>query len=120
MALHDVIFFKGVREGIDVEVALQWTDAVHETIFTYANNIHTVEGGTHLSGLRSALTRTLNTYATKNNLFKNKDMRLEGDDTREGLVAIISVKIARAAVRGPDQDQARQLRGRRDGRGAGQ
>jgi DNA gyrase subunit B len=94
VALHDVIFFKGVREGIDVEVALQWTDAFHETIFAYANNIHTVEGGTHLSGLKSALTRTLNSYATKNNLFaKNKDLRLEGDDTREGLVAIVSVKI---------------------------
>jgi DNA gyrase subunit B len=93
-ALHNVIFFKGMREGIDVEVALQWTDAFHETIFAYANNIHTVEGGTHLSGLKSALTRTLNSYATKNNLFaKNKDLRLEGDDTREGLVAVVSVKI---------------------------
>src|SRR5216683_2884863 len=92
-ALHDVIFFKGVRDEIDVEVALQWTDAVHEVVFTYANNIHTGEGGTHLSGLKSALTRTINIYATKNNLFKNKDMRLEGDDTREGLAAIVSVKL---------------------------
>ena len=92
-ALHDVIFFKGVRDEIDVEVALQWTDAVHEVIFTYANNIHTGEGGTHLSGLKSALTRTINTYAAKNNLFKNKDMRLEGDDTREGLAAIVSIKL---------------------------
>src|ERR1700693_5954286 len=92
-ALHDVIFFKGVREGVDVEVALQWTDAIHEVIFTYANNIHTAEGGTHLSGLKGALTRTINFYATKNNLFKNKEMRLEGDDTREGLVSIISVKL---------------------------
>jgi DNA gyrase subunit B len=74
-------------------VALQWTDAVHEAIFAYANNIHTMEGGTHLSGLKSALTRTLNTYAVKNNLFKNKEMRLEGDDTREGLVAVVSVKL---------------------------
>ncbi len=93
-ALHDVIFFKGVRDGDEIEVALQWTDAFHETLFSYANNIHTVEGGTHLSGLKSALTRTLNTYGTKNNLFnKNKDLRLEGDDTREGLVAIVSVKL---------------------------
>jgi DNA gyrase subunit B len=92
-ALHDVIFFKGVREGVDVEVALQWTDAIHEVIFTYANNIHTAEGGTHLSGLKGALTRTINNYATKNNLFKNKDMRLEGEDTREGLAAIVSIKI---------------------------
>jgi DNA gyrase subunit B len=92
-ALHDVIFFKGVREGDDIEVALQWTDAVHEAIFSYANNIHTIEGGTHLSGLKSALTRTLNSYASKNNLFKNKETRLEGDDTREGLVAVVSVKL---------------------------
>src|SRR6266446_7446481 len=91
--LHDPIFFKGVRDGVDVEVALQWTDAVREVIFTYANNIHTIEGGTHLSGLKSALTRTINFYATKNNLFKNKEMRLEGDDTREGLIAIVSVKL---------------------------
>jgi len=92
-ALHEVIFFKGVRDGDDIEVALQWTDAVHEAIFSYANNIHTVEGGTHLSGLKSALTRTLNNYAAKNNLFKNKEMRLEGDDTREGLIAVVSVKL---------------------------
>ncbi|HEX4210999.1 MAG TPA: DNA gyrase subunit B, partial [Candidatus Binataceae bacterium] len=91
--LHKVIFIKGVREGIDIEVASQWTDAVHETIFAYANNIHTVEGGTHLSGLKSALTRTLNNYASRNNLFKNKEMRLEGDDTREGLVTVVSVKL---------------------------
>src|SRR5208283_1270546 len=92
-ALHPVIFFKGVRDGVDVEVALQWTDAIHEVIFTYANNIHTAEGGTHLSGLKGALTRTINNYATKNNLFKNKETRLEGDDTREGLAAIVSIKI---------------------------
>jgi DNA gyrase subunit B len=91
--LHDVIFFKGVREGVDIECALQWTDAIHEVIFTYANNIHTIEGGTHLSGLKAALTRTLNFYAQKNNLFKTKETRLEGDDTREGLVAIVSVKL---------------------------
>jgi DNA gyrase subunit B len=93
--LHDVIFFEGVRDGIDIEVALQWTDAIHEIIFTYANNIHTVEGGTHLSGLKSALTRTLNNYGQKNNLFKSKDkdLRLEGDDTREGVVVIVSVKL---------------------------
>jgi DNA gyrase subunit B len=91
--LHKVILVKGVREGIDIEVALQWTDAVHETVFAYANNIHTMEGGTHLSGLKSALTRTLNNYASRNNLFKNKEMRLEGDDTREGLVTVVSVKL---------------------------
>ncbi len=99
-AIHDVIFFKGVRDGVNVEVALQWTDAIHEVIFTYANNIHTAEGGTHLSGLKSALTRTINNYATKNNLFKNKEMRLEGDDTREGLAAIVSIKIGEPQFEG--------------------
>ncbi len=99
-AIGDVIFFKGSREGTEVEVALQWTDAVHETIFTYANNIHTAEGGTHLSGLKSALTRTLNNYGTKNNLFKSKDMHLEGDDTREGLTAVVSVKIGEPQFEG--------------------
>ncbi len=98
--LHDVIGFKGVREGVDIDCALQWTDAVHETLFSYANNIHTIEGGTHLSGLKSALTRTINAYAAKNNLFKNKDMRLEGDDTREGLTAIISVKLGEPQFEG--------------------
>jgi DNA gyrase subunit B len=92
--LHDVISLKGVRgESVDIEVALQWTDAFHESNFSYANNIHTIEGGTHLSGLKSALTRTINFYAQKNNLFKNKEMRLEGEDAREGLVSIISVKL---------------------------
>jgi DNA gyrase subunit B len=91
--LHDVIYFRGARDNVDVECALQWTDAVHETVLSYANNIHTIEGGTHLSGLKSALTRTLNNYATKNNLFKNKEMRFEGDDTREGLTVIVSVKL---------------------------
>ncbi len=99
-SLHDAIFFKGMRDNVDIECALRWTDAIRETIFTYANNIHTIEGGTHLSGFKSALTRTLNSYASKNNLFKSKDMRLEGDDTREGLTAIISVKIAEPQFEG--------------------
>jgi len=98
--LHDVIHFHAVRDAIDVDCALQWTDAVHESVFSYANNIHTTEGGTHISGLRSALTRTINTYAAKNNLIKNKDLRLEGEDTREGLTAIISIKIAEPQFEG--------------------
>ena len=91
--LHQVIRVHDQRDSVDIDIALQWTDAFHESNFAYANNIHTVEGGTHLSGLRSALTRTINTYAQKNNLFKNKDMRLEGEDVREGLVSVISVKL---------------------------
>src|SRR5579884_1002757 len=99
-ALHDVIHFHTMRDGIDVDCALQWTDAVHESVFSYANNIHTIEGGTHVSGLRSALTRTINTYAAKNNLIKNKDLRLEGEDTREGLTSIISIKIGEPQFEG--------------------
>src|SRR5579875_3425916 len=99
-ALHDVIHFHTTRDGIDVDCALQWTDAVHESVFSYANNIHTIEGGTHVSGLRSALTRTINTYAAKNNLIKNKDLRLEGEDTREGLTSIISIKIGEPQFEG--------------------
>ena len=92
-SLHDTIYFKGSKDGIETEIALLWTDSLHEVTFSYANNIHTIEGGTHLSGLKSALTRTLNFYAQKNGLFKTKETRLEGDDTREGLVAIVSLKI---------------------------
>jgi DNA gyrase subunit B len=92
-AFHKAVAFKGVRDKVEIDCALQWTDAVHETVFSYANNIHTMEGGTHLSGLRAALTRTINTYAANNNLLKNKELRLEGEDVREGLTAIISVKL---------------------------
>src|SRR5205085_11390119 len=85
--------FQGVREGIDLEIALQYNDSYQEQIFTFANNINTHEGGTHLVGFKSALTRTLNNYAESNNLFKEVKENLSGDDVREGLVAVISVKL---------------------------
>ena len=88
------IFMKGEKEGIDVEIALQWNDGYSELIFSFANNINTHEGGTHLSGFRSALTRTFNSYALKSNLAKDlKDATIGGDDIREGLTGVISVKI---------------------------
>jgi|CXWL01.1.fsa_nt_gi DNA gyrase subunit B len=88
------IFMKGERDGIDAEIALQWNDSYTELVFSFANNINTHEGGTHLSGLKAALTRTINTYATKNNLAKDlKDANISGDDIREGLTGVISVKI---------------------------
>jgi DNA gyrase subunit B len=87
------IFMRGDRDGIDVEVALQWNDGYSETLYSFANNINTHEGGTHLSGFRSALTRTINNYATKNNLAKDLSESIAGDDIREGLTAVISVKI---------------------------
>jgi DNA gyrase subunit B len=95
------IFMKGEREGIDAEIALQWNDAYTELVFSFANNINTHEGGTHLSGFRSALTRTINAYAVKNNLAKDlKDASISGDDIREGLTGVISVKIPRPQFEG--------------------
>src|SRR5579871_5130707 len=92
--LHDkVIYFEGVREGIDLQIAMQYNDAYQEQIFTFANNINTHEGGTHMIGFKSALTRSLNSYSVANNLFKEVKENLSGDDVREGLVAVISVKL---------------------------
>lgn len=92
--LHpDPIYLQGERDGVAVEVALQYNDGYQETLFTYANNIKTDEGGTHLVGFRSALTRTINNYATRNNLLKNVKFNVSGDDTREGIAAIVSVKV---------------------------
>ena len=88
------IFMKGNKEGVDAEIALQWNNGYSELTFSFANNINTHEGGTHLSGFRSALTRTINSYAVKNNLAKDlKDASIGGDDIREGLTGVISVKI---------------------------
>ncbi len=95
------IYMHGEREGIDVEIALQWNDGYAETVYSFANNINTHEGGTHLSGFRSALTRTINYYASKNNLTKDlKDASIGGDDIREGLIAVVSVKIPRPQFEG--------------------
>src|SRR3954452_5277464 len=87
------IYMRGEREGIDAEIALQWNDTYTETIYAFANNINTHEGGTHLSGFKAALTRTINAYATKNNLAKDLKESVSGEDIREGLTAVISVKI---------------------------
>ena len=94
------IYMRGAREGIDAEIALQWNDSYAEMIYTFANNINTHEGGTHLSGFRSALTRTINSYATKNNLAKDLKESVTGEDIREGLIAIISVKIPQPQFEG--------------------
>lgn len=87
------VFMKGERDGVSVEVAIQYNREYQENLFTYANNISTTEGGTHLFGFKAALTRTLNNYATKNSLLKNEKEGIQGDDTREGLTAVISIKI---------------------------
>jgi len=87
------IYFEGEKEDGEVEVAMQWNNSYQESIFSFANNINTHEGGTHLSGFRGALTRTLNAYARAKGLLKEKDDNLAGEDVREGLTAVISVKL---------------------------
>ncbi|MEW5981264.1 MAG: DNA topoisomerase (ATP-hydrolyzing) subunit B [Acidobacteriota bacterium] len=96
----DPIFMRGDKDGIVAEIALQWNDGYSESVYSFANNINTHEGGTHLSGFRAALTRTVNFYASKNNLAKDLDEGISGDDIREGLVAVISVKIPRPQFEG--------------------
>jgi DNA gyrase subunit B len=88
-----VIYFEGENEDGQVEVAMQWNNSYVESVFSFANNINTTEGGTHLSGFRSALTGTLNRYAREKGLLKEKEENLEGEDVREGLAAVISVKL---------------------------
>jgi DNA gyrase subunit B len=92
--LHpEPIYVKADRDNVILEIALQYSDAYSENIFAFANNINTTEGGTHLVGFKAALTRSINTYATKNNLLKGVKSALSGEDTREGLTAVISVKL---------------------------
>jgi DNA gyrase subunit B len=94
-SLHPTpVFVKGEKDSIQVEVALQWTTAYKETVYSFVNNINTVDGGTHVSGFRAALTRTLNHYAHANGLLKgNKGTNLSGEDIREGLTAVLSVRV---------------------------
>ena len=87
------IYVEGVKDTNIVEVAMEYTDSYTENIFSYVNNINTEEGGTHLSGFKQALTRSINDYARKNNLLKESDENLSGDDCREGITAVISIKV---------------------------
>ncbi|MFA7231241.1 MAG: DNA topoisomerase (ATP-hydrolyzing) subunit B [Victivallaceae bacterium] len=90
--LHPVIYMQKEKDGIDVELAMQYNDGFSENIFSYVNNINTIEGGTHLTGFQTALTRTINSYAKSSNMLKN-DKGMTGNDTREGLTAVINVKV---------------------------
>ena len=89
---NEPIYVEGMENDIDVEVSLQYTDDFHSNLLSFTNNIHTYEGGTHETGFKSALTRVINDYARKNKLLKDSDDALSGDDVREGLTAIVSVK----------------------------
>ncbi len=91
--LHKPIHFQQERDDVDVELALQYNDGIHDNIISYANAIHTTEGGTHLSGFKTALTRVVNNYAFSAGLRKEKERNLTGDEVREGLACVISVKI---------------------------
>ena len=99
--LHDVpIYVEGLKDGIAVEVSLQYHDGFNENIFTFANNIDTVEGGTHLAGFKTALTRVMNDYGRRFGHLKESDKNLSGDDIREGLTAVVSVKISEPQFEG--------------------
>lgn len=99
--IHDkILYYEGEIDGSIVEIALQYTGGYADNIFTFANNINTHEGGTHLSGFRSALTRNINDYARKSNVLKEKDENFIGEDVREGLTGVISVKLAEPQFEG--------------------
>ena len=98
--LHPVIYFESQKDKVIVEVAMQYTDSYSEHIFTFVNNINTHEGGTHLSGMKTALTRTINDYSRSNKLLKDDQKNLSGEDVREGLTAIISIKISNPQFEG--------------------
>ena len=99
--LHDQpLYFELIGDDLSIEVSMQYNDSYDEKIFSFANNINTVDGGTHLSGFRGAITRTINNYAESSGLTKNAKVTLSGDDVREGLVAVISVKIPQPQFEG--------------------
>ena len=100
---EEPIQIKGEKENIPIEVALRYNESYNETVLTFVNNINTIEGGTHLAGFKTALTRSLNQYAQKNNIIKpikGKTMSLSGDDAREGLTAVLSIKVAEPQFEG--------------------
>lgn len=96
----DIIYFEVKKDDHEVEIAMQYTDRYNENIFTFANNINTAEGGSHLVGFKSALTRVINDYAKRNNIIKSNEENLMGEDVREGLTAIISVKLTEPQFEG--------------------
>ena len=98
--IKEPVYISGERDSTVVEISLQYNDSYQENVFSYVNNINTHEGGTHVTGFRKALTRTLNSYAQKNDLLKNMKISLTGDDFKEGLTAVISVKVAEPQFEG--------------------
>lgn len=114
-SLYDQVFYcEGTKDGVYVEIAMQHNDSYTENIYSFVNNINTPEGGTHLAGFKSALTTTLNDYARKNKLLRESETNLSGEDIREGLTAIISIKIEEPQFEG----QTKQKLGNSEARGA--
>ncbi len=111
---NDVLYFEGEKNGVYVEVAMQHNDSYTESVYTFVNNISTPEGGTHLQGFRNALTKVFNDYARKSKLLKDNEQNLSGEDIREGLTAIVSVKIEDPQFEG----QTKQKLGNSEARGA--
>jgi len=111
---EQIMYFEGKKNGVYVEVALQHNDSYNESVYTFVNNINTPEGGTHLVGFRNALTKTFNDYARNNKLLKESESNLSGEDIREGLTAIVSVKIEDPQFEG----QTKQKLGNSEARGA--
>jgi len=111
---NDVLYFEGKKNDVYVEVAMQHNDAFNESVYSFVNNINTPEGGTHLMGFRNALTKTFNDYARTNKILKDSDTNISGDDIREGLTAIISIKIGDPQFEG----QTKQKLGNSEARGA--
>lgn len=105
--LHDVVYFEGEDQGIEVEVAFQFVDSFTENIYSFVNHVRTKDGGTHEVGARSAITRTFNDYARRNDFLKEKDKNLDGNDIREGLTAIVSVRIPEELLQFEGQTKGR-------------
>ena len=111
---ENVLYCEGTKDGVYVEVSMQHNDSYTENIYTFVNNINTPEGGTHLTGFKNALTKTFNDYARKNKLLKENEDSLSGEDIREGLTAIVSVKVEEPQFEG----QTKQKLGNSEARGA--
>jgi DNA gyrase subunit B len=108
--LHPIISTNGEREGVDIECALQWADTYSETVFAYANNINTIEGGMHLTGFRTAVTNAVNTYAKKRGMLKESEGNLSSDDCMEGLTAVVSVKLQEPQFEGQTKTKLGNVR----------
>ncbi len=105
VTIHPEIYMEDSKDSVNVEVALQYSDAYNETILSFANNINTHHGGTHLTGFRNSLTRVINDYGRKNNIIKENEDNLTGDDVREGLTAIVSVKVPEPQFEGQTKEK---------------